>query len=182
MAGKTTYLRACGIACYLAHLGMGVPARSYRFSPCDSLFSAIALVDSIRDGISFFRAEALRMKAIASALAEGRHVFAVLDEPFMGTNVKDALDASRAVLSRLAVLPGNVFLVSSHLIELGEALQHSSSVTCFRFEANDQGGRLQFDYHLRPGISSQRLGMRVLEEEGVFALLSGPGASAPPGS
>jgi hypothetical protein len=41
MAGKTTYLRASGIALYLAHLGMGVPARSFRFTPCDSLFTGI---------------------------------------------------------------------------------------------------------------------------------------------
>ena len=54
MAGKTTYLRACGTAIYLAHLGMGVPAQSFRFAPCESLFSAIALADSVRDGVSFF--------------------------------------------------------------------------------------------------------------------------------
>ena len=32
-------------------------------------------------------------------------------------------------------------------------------------------GRLRFDYRLQAGVSSQRLGMRVLEEEGVFRLL-----------
>jgi len=171
MAGKTTYLRACGIATYLAHLGMGVPARSFVFSPCQSLFTAIALVDNIRDGISFFKAEALRMKAIAKSLAAGRNVVALLDEPFMGTNVKDAFDASRAVLSRLAATPNSVFLVSSHLIELGDVLANLTHVECAHFEADETGGRLEFDYRLRPGISSQRLGVRVLTEEGVFELL-----------
>jgi DNA mismatch repair ATPase MutS len=171
MAGKTTYLRACGIAVFLAHLGMGVPAASFRFSPCDCLFTAISLTESIRDGISFFRAEALRVKTIAQALANGKRVVALLDEPFMGTNVKDALDASRAVLTRLAQKDGSVFLVSSHLMELGEVLLTTRSVACYRFEASDQGGRLQFDYVLRPGMSSQRLGVRVLKEEGVFDLL-----------
>jgi DNA mismatch repair ATPase MutS len=171
MAGKTTYLRACGTALYLAHLGMGVPARSFRFAPCGSLFSAIALADSVREGVSFFRAEALRVKSIARALANGRRVIALLDEPFMGTNVKDALDASRVVLSRLAAKSGSIFLVSSHLIELGETLLATGFVDCYRFEAAEQGGRLEFDYLLRPGLSAQRLGVRVLEEEGVFALL-----------
>src|SRR5512146_2586207 len=46
MAGKTTYLRAAGIAIYLAHLGMGVPATSFRFAPCDALFTAITLSDN----------------------------------------------------------------------------------------------------------------------------------------
>ncbi len=171
MAGKTTYLRAAGTAAYLAHLGMGVPARSCRFSPCDALFSAISLNDNVREGVSFFRAEALRVKSIAQAVAEGRRVIALMDEPFKGTNVKDALDASRAVLVRLADKDGNIFLVSSHLIELGDALEDTGSVDCRRFEASERGGRLEFDYVLRPGVSSQRLGVRVLDEEGVFDLL-----------
>jgi hypothetical protein len=171
MAGKTTYLRSCGIAIYLAHLGVGVPARSFRFSPCDSLFTAIALVDNIREGISFFRAEALRIKAIARALADGRRVVALLDEPFMGTNVKDAYDASRAVFTRLVRRENSVFVVSSHLLELGEGLLETRYVECSRFDAAEESGRLAYDYKLRPGISSQRLGLRVLREEGVFDLL-----------
>ena len=172
MAGKTTYLRAAGIALYLAHLGMGVPASSFQFTPCDSLFTAITLADNVRKGVSFFRAEALRVKAIAQAVANGRRVAALLDEPFMGTNVKDALDASRVVLTGLATKHNSVFLVSSHLIELGEALAATGAVECYRFEAGEESGRLEFDYVLRPGISSQRLGVRVLQEEGVFDLLA----------
>ena len=171
MAGKTTLMRATGMAVYLAHLGMGVPARSFRFSPCDSLFTAITLADNVREGISFFRAEALRIKAIATATAEARRVIGLLDEPFMGTNVKDAVDASRAVLLRLAEIKDSVFMVSSHLIELGEALEATGSAHCVRFDADENSERLQFDYILRPGVSSQRLGLRVLKQEGVFDLL-----------
>jgi DNA mismatch repair protein MutS len=171
MAGKTTYLRACGTAVFLAHVGMGVPATTFRFSPCNAFFSAISLVDNVREGVSFFRAEALRMKAIAQAVANGRRVIALLDEPFRGTNVKDALDASAAVLVRLARKEDSLFLVASHLIELGPTLAETGDVDCCRFEASEEGGHLQFDYVLRPGISSQRLGVRVLHEEGVFELL-----------
>jgi DNA mismatch repair ATPase MutS len=175
MAGKTTYLRACGVSVYLAHLGMGVPATSFRFAPCDSLFSAIGLTDNIRAGVSFFQAEALRLKSIAQAIADGRRIIALLDEPFMGTNVKDALDASRGILTRLAAKDGSLFLVSSHLIELGDALVETNAVQCWRFEAVEHDdGLLEFDYVVRPGISTQRLGVRVLHEQGVFQLLDGP--------
>jgi len=175
MAGKTTYLRACGIALYLAHLGMGVPARSFRFAPCDALVTAISLSDDVRAGISFFEAEALRARAIAEALAAGLKVVALLDEPFKGTNVKDALDASLAFLSRLARREGSLFLVSSHLIEAAEPLMATGTTACWRFEASERAGRLQFDYVLRAGVSAQRLGMRVLEEKGVFELLDRDG-------
>lgn len=171
MAGKTTYLRACGLAAYLAHLGMGVPARSFRFSPCERLFSSITVTDDVRSGVSYFRAEALRVKAIAQAVTDGLRVIALMDEPFKGTNVKDAVDASRAVLRGLIRRPGNLFMVSSHLIELGDEMLSDGHVDCRRFEADEQEGRLHFDYVLRSGVSSQRLGMRVLLEEGIFGLL-----------
>jgi DNA mismatch repair protein MutS len=177
MAGKTTYLRACGIALYLAHLGMGVPARSFRFSPCQRLFSSITVHDNVRSGVSFFRAEALRVKTIAQAVTDGLRVVAFMDEPFKGTNVKDALDASRAILERFAGKVGSLFLVSSHLIELGEQMIATGQVDCRHFEAGEHEGRLAFEYVLRPGVSTQRLGMRVLREEGIFALLDGPGAN-----
>ena len=181
MAGKTTYLRATGMAIYLAHLGMGVPARSFCFAPCQRLFTSITITDDIRTGVSFFRAEALRMKAIARAVAEGARVVALLDEPFKGTNLKDALDASGEILERLAERPDNLFMVASHLIELGEPMAATGNVDCRLFEASENDARLHFDYVLRDGISSQRLGMRVLREEGIFHLLDGmPTASVAP--
>jgi DNA mismatch repair protein MutS len=173
MAGKTTYLRAVAIALYLGHLGMGVPAKSFGFVPVERLYSSISLNDDLHAGISYFRAEALRIKAVAESIAEGRSVVAVMDEPFKGTNVKDAYDASLAVLNRFANKEGCLFLFSSHLIELDEQLEEAHFITRSHFVADVEGGKLSFDYLLRPGVSDQRLGVRVLEEEGVFALLDG---------
>jgi len=110
---------------------------------------------------------------VAESIAEGCSVVAVMDEPFKGTNVKDAYDASLAVLNRFANKHGCLFLFSSHLIELDEQLEESRFITRSHFIADVEGGKLSFDYLLRPGVSDQRLGVRVLEEEGVFALLDG---------
>lgn len=171
MAGKTTYLRACAIAIYLAHLGMGVPASSFRFVPAERLFSSITLADNLRIGVSYFRAEGLRVKAIAQAVADGYRVIALMDEPFKGTNVKDALDASRTILESFANKAGSLFMFSSHLIELCDQMKAIDRIDCRHFEAGEYAGRLRFDFILRPGVSSQRLGMRVLKEEGIFELL-----------
>jgi DNA mismatch repair ATPase MutS len=168
MAGKTTYLRSCAVALYLAHLGMGVPAVSFRFSPCHCLVTSLTTLDNVRDGVSFFRAEALRVKAIAQDVAGGKRVVAFMDEPFKGTNLKDALDASHVVLEEFAHSAGSLFLVSSHLIELGDLMLSTGQVDCRYLEASEVGGRLSFDFRIKPGVSSQRLGMKVLEQEGVF--------------
>lgn len=173
MAGKTTYLRAFATAFYLAHLGMGVPARSFHFAPAQRLFCSFSLSDDLNGGVSYFRAEALRTKAVAQAIADGYRVVALMDEPFKGTNVKDALDATLAILERFASKNDCLFMISSHLIELEEALSRNAQVDCRYFEAEESEGRLRFDYLLHKGVSSQRLGMRVLQEEGVFDLLDG---------
>lgn len=171
MAGKTTYLRATATALYFAHLGMGVPATSFRFTPVQRLLTAISLSDDLNDGISYFRAEALRVKAVAQAVADGYRVVAIMDEPFKGTNVKDAFDASLAVLTRFAQKSDCLFMVSSHLIELSEHLDPGLAVGYCYFEAQEQAQHLGFNYLVKPGVSSQRLGMRVLQEEGIFSLL-----------
>jgi len=171
MGGKTTYLRAFALALYFGHLGMGVPATSFVFSPVERLFTSFTMSDDLRAGVSYFRAEALRVKGVAEALAQGYRVVAVMDEPFKGTNVKDALDASLAILERFAVRQDCLFMFSSHLIELSEHLTDNSQISLGYFQAEEGEGRLRFDYRLRPGVSSQRLGVRVLREEGIFELL-----------
>ncbi len=172
MAGKTTYLRAILTALYFAHLGMGVPAKAFSFVPVQRLITSISLSDNLADGISFFRAEALRVKAVAQALARGGRTIAIMDEPFKGTNVKDALDASFEVIRRFALKHDSLFVISSHLIELEEPLAAVKSMDYWYFEAQERGSGLVFDYRVRKGISGQRLGMRVLYEEGVFDLLN----------
>ncbi|MEX0965276.1 MAG: hypothetical protein WDZ52_14690 [Pseudohongiellaceae bacterium] len=173
MAGKTTYLRAISTALYMGHLGMGVPATQFAFTPVDRLFSSITISDDVHTGTSYFLAEVLRIKAISSAVAEGLKVIAIMDEPFKGTNVKDALEASLAIIDRLVSKHDCLFLFSSHLIELDEEFSVTAGIVKCHFEAQESAGKLEFDYQLHPGVSDQRMGMRVLSEQGVFALLDG---------
>ena len=74
---------------------------------------------------------------------------------------------------RFATRANCLFMFSSHLIELSEHLTLNDQIDCRYFEAQEGEGRLRFNYLLRHGVSSQRLGMRVLREEGVFELLDG---------
>jgi len=171
MAGKTTYLRATALALLLAQMGMGVPASKFRFAPAQYLFTSISLSDDLSGGVSYFRAEALRVKAVALAVSQGYRVMALMDEPFKGTNVRDAIDASSSIIVRFSTKANCLFIFSSHLIELSEQLQGNAQVDCRCFKAEEHEGRLRFDYQLHPGVSSQRLGMRVLQEEGIFDLL-----------
>jgi DNA mismatch repair protein MutS len=178
MAGKTTYLKACAVAVLLAHLGMGVPARQMRCAPFACLFTGINTPDNLREGTSFFQAEARRVKQVADLLRRGVRAFVLFDEMLKGTNVKDAIDASHAVIRGLARAEGSVFLISSHLLELVPELQSNPGVVFHYFDAVDHGSDLQYDYKLKAGHSAQRLGMRVLQQEGVFDSLAAISAAA----
>jgi len=172
MAGKTTYMRAFAIALYFAHLGMGVPASHFSFSPIKKFYSSITLSDNLHEGVSYFRAEAMRIRDIAEAIVSGESVVAIMDEPFKGTNVKDTLEASLAILKRFSLKNNCLFIFSSHQIELSAHLKDSDYPIDFRyFSAIENEQRLRFDYTLRQGVSQQRIGVRVLKEEGVFSLL-----------
>jgi DNA mismatch repair ATPase MutS len=176
MAGKTTFLKACGLAAYLAHLGAGVPADSLELCRFDRLFTSLSVSDDVARGYSFFFSEVRRMKELAAQLAAGKRVFALLDELFKGTNVQDAFDGTDAVIGGLAAWRGSAFLVSSHLWELAEGFAVLPNLQTRRFGATVGENGLVFDYRLEPGISRLRVGMDIIRREGVLELL----ASAPP--
>jgi len=171
MAGKTTYLRSVALCVYLAQCGFPVPARRLAFAPLDRLFTGLSPQDNLRTGISYFLAEVRRVKQVLEAVAEGRRTLAIFDEVFRGTNVADALDASRAVILGCARAGHSSFIFASHLSELAEELEEIDAVTLCHFDGRLGEAELRFDYRLRPGVSRKRFGMELLRREGLSELL-----------
>ncbi|MEQ9568602.1 MAG: hypothetical protein RLN75_00300 [Longimicrobiales bacterium] len=171
MAGKTTYLKSVGVCLYLAHCGLPVPAHSFRFTPVDRLTTGLSPEDNLRRGVSYFLAEVRRVKDVVEAIARGERTVAIFDEVFRGTNVRDALDATRAVLLGCARARTSMFLFSSHLVELADELADHPRLRFCHFEGELTGDRLEFSYRLRPGVSDQRFGMELLRREGLPDLL-----------
>jgi len=171
MAGKTTYLKATAVSAFLAHLGMGVPAERLRFSPLDALYSGLSPEENLREGLSYFMAEVRRVRVIAEAVASGRRTFVVFDEVFRGTNVMDALDASRLVIRGFANCRTSGFIFSSHLVALAEDLNQEPSVQFAFFDGKIQDNRALFEFRLKEGVSGQRFGLQLLEQEGLPELL-----------
>ena len=59
MAGKSTFMKALGIAFFLAHMGFPVPAQRMEFSVLDGIYTTINLPDNLGMGASHFYAEVL---------------------------------------------------------------------------------------------------------------------------
>jgi DNA mismatch repair ATPase MutS len=171
MAGKSTFIRAVGLAVFLAHAGMGVPARSMRLSCFDGLLSNISNADNIRKGESYFRSEVLRIKSTLQKINDGRSWMILADEMFKGTNVQDAMKCSLAVINGLVRMRRSAFIVSTHLYEIAEPLQAHPNIRFSYFETTAANGKLQFSYRLREGVSNDRFGYLILQNEGVVDLL-----------
>jgi DNA mismatch repair ATPase MutS len=171
MAGKSTFLRAIAMAVLLAHAGCGVPAAALEFPVVATIFSSVQITDDLEAGESFYLAEVRRIRALAEALHAHRSMLAVLDEPFRGTNVHDAAEASLGVISCLVAHPRALVFVATHVAEVTEALRDDARVQFLHFSADVSGDRPLFDYTVRAGVSTQRLGMTLLRQERVLELL-----------
>ena len=171
MAGKSTCMKAFGVAVYLAHCGLPVPAARMELSVFKGLFTTINLSDNLSLGYSHYYNEVARVKYIVEQVRDLQNVVVVFDELFRGTNVKDAYDASCAVIGGLARLKYWVFMISTHIVEVAEFLKPFPSV-CFRFfEIDMTTGEPRYTYCLREGVSDERIGMYILKKAGVVDLI-----------
>lgn len=171
MAGKSTLIKAVGGAVFLAHIGMGVPAKEMKLTMFDGLISNINVVDNIVKGESFFFNEVQRIKSTVERISDGRKWLVLIDELFKGTNIQDAMRCSLAVIEGLIKVKGSLFILSTHLYEIGEELRQHNNITFRHFETTVTNDALSFSYQLKEGISKDRLGYLILKREKVVEML-----------
>ena len=171
MAGKSTFIKAVGVSVYLAHLGMGVPAKNMRLSYFDGLLSNIQVVDNIIKGESYFFNEVQRIHKTLEKISDGKKWLILIDELFKGTNVQDAMKCSTVVIEGLRKMKNTLFILSTHLYEIGQDLKQYPNIQFRYFETEVKDGQLLFSYQLKNGISNDRLGYLILKKEGVVDML-----------
>jgi len=172
MAGKSTFMKAFGINVYLAHMGFPVAAKEMQFSVRDGIYSSINVPDNLDMGYSHFYAEVLRVKKVAEEVSSGKNLVIIFDELFKGTNVKDAYDATLAVTAAFSEYRNCLFIISTHIIEAGEVLQKEQDNIQLLYLPTIMNGNIPaYTYQLQPGISSDRHGMMIIENEGILELL-----------
>ncbi|MBE9598557.1 DNA mismatch repair protein [Pedobacter sp. MC2016-24] len=172
MAGKSTFMKSMGIAVYLAHMGFPIAAKRMVFSVKDGLFSSINVSDNLDMGYSHFYAEVLRTKTVAQAVSESQDLYVLFDELFKGTNVKDAYDATLAVTKAFSENRNSFFVVSTHIIEVGEALGEISDNVQFSYLPTVmKDGVPTYPYTLTSGITTDRQGMIIIENEKIVDII-----------
>jgi DNA mismatch repair protein MutS len=171
MAGKSSLLKSLGLVVYLAHLGFPVPADSVQTTVFNGLVSTINLPDNIHQGLSHYFSEVKRVKEVAEILLEHDRTFVIFDELFRGTNVKDAFDGSTLVISELAGIRNSAFIISTHIIELAAGLKQFDNITFRYLDTHFENLKPVFKYLLKEGVSEERLGMYIVQNEGIVDIL-----------
>jgi DNA mismatch repair protein MutS len=172
MAGKSTFMKSLGIAIYLAHMGFPVAAKRMDFSAMDGIYTTVNLPDNLGTGTSHFYAEVLRVKKVAKELGMGKNLFVIFDELFRGTNVKDAYEATIAITAAFAQKRNSMFVISTHIIEAGEILKEACENIGFSYLPTHLNGNTPvYTYTLQEGITADRHGMIIINNEGIIELL-----------
>jgi len=171
MAGKSTLIKAVGSAVFLAHVGMGVPAQNLKLTLFDGLLSNINVEDNIAKGESYFFNEVQRIRNTVEKINNGKKWLVLIDELFKGTNVQDAMKCSLTVIRGLMKIRNSLFILSTHLYEIGDDLKTYPNISFRYFETNVKDEQLEFSYQLKEGISNDRIGYVILKREKVVEML-----------
>jgi MutS domain V len=166
MSGKSTLLRAIGLNAALAFAGAPVRARALRLSGL-SIFASITVVDSLLNGKSKFLAEVDRLRQAIESAVPNRPVLFLVDEIFSGTNSRDRRTAAEAVV-RTLVSRGAVGVLSTHDLSLTEiASAEGMSGVNLHMASRDQRDPMDFDYRLKPGVTTETNALAIARMAGV---------------
>lgn len=172
MAGKSTFMKSLSIAMYLAHVGFPVAAKKMEFTVLDGVYTTINLPDNLGMGASHFYAEVLRVKKMAGELRGKKDLFIVFDELFRGTNVKDAYEATIAIVAAFAKKRKSIFVISTHIIEAGEVLKEKCpNINFVYLPTRMNGHQPEYTYTLERGITGDRHGMVIINNEKILDIL-----------
>jgi DNA mismatch repair ATPase MutS len=81
------------------------------------------------------------------------------------------MKCSLAVIKGLIKIKNSLFILSTHLYEIGDELKQHPNISFKYFETNVTDDQLEFSYQLKDGISNDRIGYVILRREKVVEML-----------
>ncbi|MCM3905780.1 MAG: hypothetical protein ND866_29155, partial [Pyrinomonadaceae bacterium] len=166
MSGKSTLLRSVGTNTVLALAGAPVRARRLRLSPLQ-VGASIRIQDSLQAGASRFYAEITRLRQIVELTKGKLPVLFLLDEILHGTNSHDRRIGADGVVRGL-IERGAMGLVTTHDLALTRIAEElASRAANVHFEDHLEGGRMSFDYLLRPGVLQRSNALELMRSVGL---------------
>ncbi len=147
--GKSTFMKAIAINVILGETIYTCTADKMSF-PGMYVMTSMALRDDVLNGESYYVREIKYLKRMLEKVESGVKTLIVIDEILKGTNTKERVAASRAVLEYLADTSA-VVITATHDIELVE--QMDKLYDAFYFECIVNDGEVKFIYEIREGVN-----------------------------
>jgi DNA mismatch repair protein MutS len=160
-SGKSTLMKATGIAILLAQAGCFVPAKRMRLAPYRAVYTRILNQDNLFAGLSSF---AVEMSELRDILRQAHHRTLVLgDELCSGT---ESISAQALVASGIQWLSSKraSFIFATHLHDLPKWIDlPATSVEVWHLHVayDPVSKKLVYDRTLRPGSGSTLYGLEV---------------------
>lgn len=169
MSGKTTFLRTIGINLVLAYSGAPVCAKEMSCSMLN-IFTSMRINDDLKNGISTFYAELIRIKDIIDYSGRKKEMIFLIDEIFRGTNSLDRIIGAKNVLANLNE-SGVIGALTTHDLELC-VLDKYNRIKNYHFSEHYKNNKILFDYKIKKGKSTTTnakylmsiVGIKIIEE------------------
>ncbi len=161
-SGKSSLMKATGLAVIMAQCGMFVPAKKCTICPYFSLYARITGNDNIFKGLSSFALEMTELRAILKRA--GPQTLVIGDELTKGTEHTSGNAIVATVIIQLAK-SGSSFIFATHLHDIAkmERIKQLKNVKCFHLsvEYDKEKDLLIFDRKLKPGSGNEVYGLTV---------------------
>lgn len=164
MSGKTTFLRTIGINLVLLNAGCVSISEEFQ-SPIMNIHTSMRVTDDLKNKISTFYAELLRIKQILDYARIHKNTVFLIDEIFKGTNSKDRIFGAKNVLKNLNAL-GLIGAITTHDFELC-ALDRYPRIANYHFAEDYIEGKISFDYKIKKGRSTSTNARHLMELVGI---------------
>ena len=160
--GKTSLIRALGIAVIMAQAGLYVPCTTFSYKPYRTLFTRILGNDNLFKGLSTFAVEMSELRTILKM--SNAHSLILGDELCSGTETQSAISIFVAGIQHLHSRKSS-FLFATHLHEITDYEEITSLKTvCMKHMAvvyNQESGQLVYDRKLKEGPGDNMYGLEV---------------------
>jgi len=156
-SGKSTFMKSVAINCILAQSIGTCIADEFTLQPMQ-IITCMSLRDDVLSGESYYFREAKYLKRMLDIIDTEKSVMIVIDEILKGTNTKERVAASKAIMNYISEHEC-VAMVATHDNELTE---NEAYRKCY-FTSSMKDNDIVFDYILHTGICTESNAITLLD-------------------
>ena len=159
-SGKSTFMRAVAVNEILA-FSIHTCSAKRAVLPKMEIYTSMAVRDDLLAGESYFVKEIKSLGRIVQRMEKTGKALIVIDEILRGTNARERVAASAAILKYLEERDC-IVIVASHDMELARMMQ-DFAYRNYYFCEREAEGVIEFDYKIHDGICMQTNAIKLLE-------------------